>query len=85
MAITLGIREVTVAVSGAVVGERYVFFCRSYRLNGGTLTAGRPAGYAIVDCVCNVAGQITVSINAPALTIGASYALTGDVVKINAT
>jgi hypothetical protein len=83
VAINLGIRDVTVAVPNTVVGERYQAFCRSYRLNGGTLTNGRPAGYCIIDCACNVAGQITVSINAPLLAIGSSYTLNCDIVKIN--
>lgn len=85
VAIALGIREVTVALAGAVAGERYTAYARSYRLNGGASVAGRPAGYAIVDCVCNAAGQITVSLNAPLLAIGASYALTCDILKANAS
>lgn len=85
VAIALGIREVTVALAGAVVGERYQVFARSYRLNGGASVAGRPAGYALIDCVCNTAGQVTVSLNAPLLAIGSSYALTCDVLKANAS
>jgi len=85
IAIALGIREVTAALPGTVVGARYQAFCDSYRLNGGAQVAGRPSGYAIVDAVCNVAGQITVSINAPALAIGAAYALNVSVVRINAS
>lgn len=85
IAIALGIREITVSLSGAVVGERYIAFARSYRLNGGAAVAGRPPGYTILDCACNVAGQITVSLNAPLLAIGSSYAITTDVVKVNAS
>lgn len=84
ISIALGIREVTAAIAGTVVGERYACFVRSYRLNGGASAAGRPSGYAVLDCVCNTAGQITVSLNAPLLAIGASYALTCDIVRINA-
>lgn len=84
IAIALGIREVTVTgVSGAVAGDRYVAFCRSYRLNGGAVTAGRPAGYTVLDCACNIANQITVSVNAPLLAIGASYQMNCDIVKVN--
>jgi len=83
VAIALGIREVTVALAGTVKGQRYLAFCDSYRLNGAASVVGRPAGYAIVDCVCNTDGQITVSINAPLLAIGASYALTCSIVRIN--
>lgn len=83
IAIALGIREISVALAGTVVGARYLAFATSYRLNGGAVQLGRPAGYALVDCVCNAAGQITVSLNAPLLAIGASYAITCDVVRIN--
>ena len=84
IAIALGIREVVASLAGAVKGQRYVAFCDSYKLNGGASVVGRPAGYAIVDCVSNADGQITVSINAPLLAIGASYALTCSIVRINA-
>lgn len=85
IAIALGIREITVTLAGTVVGERYIAFARSYRLNGGAAVAGRPPGYTILDCACNVAGQVTVSLNAPLLAIGSSYAITTDVVKVNAS
>lgn len=85
IAIALGIREITVSLAGTVVGERYIAFARSYRLNGGAAVAGRPPGYTILDCACNVASQITVSLNAPLLAVGSSYAITTDVVKVNAS
>ena len=85
VAIALGIREVTAALTGAVVGERYQCFCRSYKLNGSaTPIPGRPSNYAIIDCVSNAANQVTVSLQAPLLAIGSSYALTCDIVRINA-
>jgi len=84
VSIAIGIREVTVALIGAVAGERYMCFCRSYKLNGAaTATIGRPSNYAILDCTANSANQITVSLQAPVLAIGASYALTCDIVKVN--
>lgn len=83
IAIALGIREVTAALTGVVKGGRYIAFCDSYKLNGGPSVTGRPSGYAIVDCVCNIDGQITLSINAPLLAIGSSYALTCSIVRIN--
>jgi hypothetical protein len=83
-AIALGIREVTAALTGTVKGQRYLAFCDSYKLNGGASVVGRPAGYAIVDCVSNADGQITVSLNAPLLAIGQSYALTCSIVRVNA-
>lgn len=85
VAIALGIREITVPLTGAVVGERYMAFARSYKLNNGASVNGRPPGYTILDCACNTAGQITVSLNAPLLAIGASYAITTDIVKVNAS
>lgn len=84
VALVLGIREVTAALIGTVPGERYTAFCRSYKLNNGASVAGRPAGYAVIDCACNTAGQIIVSLQAPLLTVGQSYALTCDIVRINA-
>lgn len=84
IAIALGIREVTTALAGTVKGARYLAFCDSYKLNGGAQVAGRPSGYAIVDCVCNTDGQITVSVNAPLLAVGASYQLNCSIVRVNA-
>ena len=81
ISIALGIREVTVALANAVVGGRYAAFAVSYTLNGGGSTPGRPSGYSLVDCVCNTAGQITISLNAPLLSIGQSYTITCDVVR----
>lgn len=83
IAIALGIRELTVALAGVVKGQKYVAFAESYRLNGGSSVVGRPAGYSVVDCVCNTDGQITVSLNAPLLAIGSSYSITCSIVRIN--
>lgn len=83
VAITVGIREVSVAMTGAVPGERYQAFSRRFRLNNGAWTPGRPAGYTVLDCSCNTAGQIVVSLNAPLLTLGSSYVIEADIVKVN--
>lgn len=83
VAIALGIREVSVAMAGAVPGERYQAFSRRFRLNNGAWTPGRPAGYTVLDCSCNTAGQIVVSLNAPLLTLGSSYVIEADIVKVN--
>jgi hypothetical protein len=85
IAIALGIREVTATLNGVVTGQRYIAFARSYRLNGAASVAGRPPGYTILDAACNVDGTIIVSINAPLLAIGQSYAITVDIVRINAS
>jgi hypothetical protein len=84
-AINLGIREVTVDLAGTVVGERYAPYARAYKLNGGANTPGRPTAYALIDAVCNQAGKITVTLNAPLLAVGASYSITVDIVKVNAS
>lgn len=82
IAIALGIREVTAGLSGAVVGGRYIAFAVSYQLNGGSVTNGRPPGYAILDCVCNSANTITVSLNAPLLAVGQSYIINCQIVSV---
>lgn len=87
VAISAGLREVTAALAGVVPGARYVAFCDSYRVpsNAPSATPGRPSGYAILDCVCNTAGQITVTVSAPLLALGSSYSMTVSVVRINAS
>lgn len=84
VAIALGLRDVTTALAGTVVGERYLAFCRTYRVpaTATNATAGQPVGYAIVDAKCNIAGQITVTLQAPLLAIGASYQLNCDIVRV---
>lgn len=42
LVVVAGIRELTVPLAGAVRGERYSFYARSYTLNGGASTPGRP-------------------------------------------
>lgn len=83
IAISLGIREITVALAGTTVGTKYQAFARSYKLNGGASVNGRPPGYTMLDAACNTAGQITVSLNAPLLAIGASYEIMTEIMRIN--
>lgn len=86
LALQLGIKELTVPLAGAVVGERYIGFIRSFRLTGsGAFTPGRPAGYAMVDAACLTAGQITLSHNTPALALLSQYWLTVDVCLASAS
>lgn len=80
--LALGPRQKTFALTGAIVGERYQPFIRQYRLNNGVLTLGRPADYWMIEASCQVAGQITVTYNAPGLAIGGKYELLTDIVKI---
>lgn len=72
-----------ITLSGAVAGERYQAFCRSYKLNGGASIVGCPPSYTMLDARSNTAGKVIVSFNAPALAIGASYELKVDIVKVN--
>ena len=82
VAIGLGIRDVTVPCVGAVVGERYNAYIRKNKLNAGAIVDGKPAGYSVLDCACNVKDTITVSLNAPLLAIGAAYILYTDIVNV---
>lgn len=69
--LTIGVRRVTVAVTGAVTGANYLAFP----------TAALPSGYGIVDAICSTNGQIVFGILAPILTLG-SYSITVRVVKV---
>lgn len=75
--------ELTLA--GAVVGERYQPFCRSYKLNGGASVAGCPVNYTMLDARCNTAGKVIVAYDAPTLSVGASFEFKVDIVKVNAS
>lgn len=87
LAIQAGIKDLTVALAGTVVGERYQAHVRKYKLNGAAAyTNGRPANYAVIDAACNVAGQITISHTTPAIALlGGQYELVCDMLKANAT
>lgn len=86
LAIQAGIKDLTVDLTGTVVGERYQVFIRRFKLgNATTYTNGRPTGYAAVDAACNTVGKITVSHNTPAIALlGGGYELVCDIVRINA-
>lgn len=74
VALTAGVRKVTVTAPGTVVGGNYLLFP----------TAATPAGYALgLDVVCVVAGQLQVSITAPLLALGANYSIPCRLIKIN--
>lgn len=69
--LTLGVRRVTVALTGATVGGNYAVFP----------TGSLAAGFGIVDAICTTANQITFGILCPVLTIG-SYSIGVRVVKV---
>lgn len=73
VAILAGVRKVTVACPGTVPTGNYIAFPVS----------ATPAGYAINDAICSTAGQITVTVNGPALALGASYSIPCRIVKVN--
>lgn len=73
VAILAGVRKVTVACPGTVTTGNYIAFPVS----------ATPAGYAINDAICATAGQITVTVNGPALALGASYSIPCRIVKVN--
>lgn len=72
LALSAGVRKVTVTAPGAVVGGNYLLFP----------TAATPANYALADVVCVVNGQLQVSVTAPILALGASYSFTCRLVKL---
>lgn len=69
--LSLGVRRVNVAVTGATVGSNFAVFP----------TGSLGAGYGIVDAICTVAGTITFGILVPVLTIG-SYSIGVRVIKV---
>lgn len=69
--LTLGVRRVTVSVTGAVTTGNYLPFAVS------SLTAG----YALVDAICTTNGQITFGILVPILTIG-SYSFSVRAIQV---
>lgn len=73
LALLGGVRKVTVIVAGVVPGANYLLFP----------TAATPAGYAIADVVCLTAGQLQVTITAPALALLTTYTIPVRVVRIN--
>lgn len=86
VAISLGVVDMRFPCAGAVPGERYMAFIRSFKLNNAaTATSGRPAGYYIVAVDCMVADTINIAHMRPALALGAKYELFTDIVKVNAS
>lgn len=65
LAIVAGVRSVTVAVAGAVVGDALVL----------TPTSGMPEGYAVHNAIVTAANTVRVTLTAPLLAIGASYSI----------
>ena len=74
IALSAGVRKVTVNVTGVVTTGNYLLFP----------TGVTPAGYALgLDVVCTATNVLTVSITAPLLALGASYSIPCRVVRVN--
>ena len=63
--LALGVRRVTTALTGTVTTASYV----------AVPISAPPAGYSVQDCVCSTAGQITVGLLVPVLSIAGSYSI----------
>jgi len=63
--LALGVRRVTTALVGTVTAASYV----------AVPVSAPPAGYSVQDCVCSTAGQITVGLLVPAISIAGSYSI----------
>lgn len=63
--LALGVRRVTTALAGTVTTASYV----------AVPVSAPPAGYSVQDCVCSAAGQITVGLLVPVLTLAGSYSI----------
>lgn len=63
--LALGVRRVTTALTGTVTTASYV----------AVPVSAPPAGYSVQDCVCSTAGQITVGLLVPVLSIAGSYSI----------
>lgn len=89
LAVVLGLFENRYPCPGAVVGERYKAYIRSYAMNGTTTkTPGRPAGFYAVAADCMVAGTMNVVYQRPNIALAippAKYELFTDIVKANAS
>lgn len=84
LAITLGVVDKQFPCVGAVPGERYQAYIRSFKLNNAaTATAGRPAGYYVVAVDCLVADTINIAHMRPAIALGSKYELFTDIVKVS--
>jgi len=72
IALSAGVRKLTVPLAGTVTGGNYLLFP----------AAATPAGYALHDAICSTAGQLTVSLTAPLLAIGQNYSIQCRVVRV---
>lgn len=73
LALSAGVRSLSVAVPGVVPGGNYVLF----------RTATGTANVGILDTACFTAGTLEVRLQVPALAIGASYSIPVRIVRLN--
>lgn len=72
VAISAGVRQVTVPVAGVVTGEAYTV----------AASGSVPNGYALHDCYCSANGTLKVNVTAPLLAIGQNYSIPVKVFKL---
>lgn len=71
--LALAVRRVTVALTGTVTTGSYAAIP----------TAAPPSGYSIQDAYCSTAGQITVGILVPTLSVASSYSISVRIFRVN--
>lgn len=70
--VALGVRKLTVALAGTVTTGSYV----------AVPVSATPAGYSIQEAVCSTAGQITVSILVPVISLLGGYSIPVKIFRI---
>lgn len=71
--LALGVRRLTVSMTGTVTAGSYLALPVS----------APPAGYSIQDCYCSTANQITVGLIVPALGVATSYSIPVRIFRVN--
>jgi hypothetical protein len=72
VAISAGVRQVTVPVTGVVTGEAYTVVA----------SGAVPTGYALHDCYASANGTLKVNVTAPLLALGQNYSIPVKVFKL---
>lgn len=83
--LALGVIEKRFPCAGAIPGERYAGFIRSFRMNGAaSLSVGRPAFFYIVSVDCIVPDTVDIVYGRNTVAVGGKYELMTDILKVNA-
>ncbi len=70
--LALGVRRVTVALTGAITTGSYI----------AVPVSAPPSGYSIQDCYCGTTNQITVGIIVPVLAVATSYSIQVRIIRL---